>query len=113
MSPLYRRAIATRQAPPPEHEAKTAMAAEAAKPGEPAAGAVGAPGLPAITDRATFQAELDRLRARQKAHTREGDAIAAGLRRLPTVEVAAGHTAGTGREGQRDYGQPTAHARTR
>jgi len=33
--------------------------------------------LPAVVDRATFQAELDSLRAREKAHTREGDAIAA------------------------------------
>jgi hypothetical protein len=28
--------------------------------------------LPAAVDRATFQAELDRLRVREKAHTREG-----------------------------------------
>jgi hypothetical protein len=33
---------------------------------------------PKIVDRSTFQAELDRLRAREKAHTREGDAIRAG-----------------------------------
>jgi predicted dithiol-disulfide oxidoreductase (DUF899 family) len=32
---------------------------------------------PKIVDRATFQAELDALRVREKAHTREGDAIAA------------------------------------
>jgi predicted dithiol-disulfide oxidoreductase (DUF899 family) len=32
---------------------------------------------------------LDALRAREKAHTREGDAIAATRRRLPMVEVAA------------------------
>lgn len=29
---------------------------------------------PAVVDRAGFQAELDRLRAREEAHTREGDA---------------------------------------
>ena len=34
------------------------------------------PGVPAVVDRATFQAELDALRVREKAHTREGDAIA-------------------------------------
>ena len=34
-----------------------------------------------------LQAELDALRAREKAHTREGDAIAAARRRLPMVEV--------------------------
>src|SRR6266568_5361817 len=45
------------------------------------------PGLPAVPDRATSQAELDRLRVREKAHTREGDAIAAARRRLPMVEV--------------------------
>jgi predicted dithiol-disulfide oxidoreductase (DUF899 family) len=44
---------------------------------------------PAIVDRATFQAELDRLRVREKAHTRESDAIAAARRRLPMVEVDA------------------------
>jgi predicted dithiol-disulfide oxidoreductase (DUF899 family) len=48
------------------------------------------PSLPAVTDRATFQAELDRLRVREKAHTREGDAIAAARRRLPMVEVDPG-----------------------
>ena len=42
---------------------------------------------PAIVDRATFQAELDALRVREKAHTRAGDAIAAARRRLPMVEV--------------------------
>ena len=44
-------------------------------------------GAPKIVDRSTFQAELDALRVREKAHTREGDAIAAGRRRLPMVEV--------------------------
>ena len=38
---------------------------------------------PKIADRATFQAELDALRVREKAHTHEGDAIAAARRRLP------------------------------
>jgi predicted dithiol-disulfide oxidoreductase (DUF899 family) len=42
---------------------------------------------PPVADRAAFQAELDRLRVREKAHTREGDAIAAARRRLPMVEV--------------------------
>ena len=42
---------------------------------------------PKIVDRSTFQAELDALRVREKAHTREGDAIAAARRRLPMVEV--------------------------
>jgi predicted dithiol-disulfide oxidoreductase (DUF899 family) len=44
-------------------------------------------GAPAVVDRGAFQAELDALRAREKAHTREGDAIAAARRRLPMVEV--------------------------
>ena len=39
--------------------------------------------IPAIADRGAFQAELDALRAQVKAHTREGDAIAAARRRLP------------------------------
>jgi predicted dithiol-disulfide oxidoreductase (DUF899 family) len=44
-------------------------------------------GVPAVADRDTFEAELDALRAREKAHTREGDAIAAARRRLPMVEM--------------------------
>src|SRR5947209_391135 len=44
-------------------------------------------GVPAVVDRSTFQAELDALRVREKAHTREGDAIAAARRRLPMVEM--------------------------
>ncbi len=51
------------------------------------AGGTDTPALPAVVDRATFQAELDALRVREKAHTREGDAIAAARRRLPMVEV--------------------------
>lgn len=43
--------------------------------------------VPATVDRATFQSALDTLRVREKAHTREGDAIAAVRRRLPMVEV--------------------------
>jgi predicted dithiol-disulfide oxidoreductase (DUF899 family) len=45
--------------------------------------------LPTIADRATFQSELDALRLREKAHSREGDTIAAARRRLPMVEVDA------------------------
>jgi predicted dithiol-disulfide oxidoreductase (DUF899 family) len=45
------------------------------------------PGAPKIVDRNTFQAELDALRVREKAHTSAGDAIAAARRRLPMVEV--------------------------
>jgi predicted dithiol-disulfide oxidoreductase (DUF899 family) len=42
---------------------------------------------PKIVDRAAFQTELDALRVREKAHTHEGDAIAAARRQLPMVEV--------------------------
>ena len=44
-------------------------------------------GVPTIVDRRSYQAELDALRVREKAHTREGDAIAAARRRLPMVEI--------------------------
>jgi predicted dithiol-disulfide oxidoreductase (DUF899 family) len=44
-------------------------------------------GVPKIVDRSTFQSELDALRVREKAHTHEGDAIAAARRRLPMVEI--------------------------
>ena len=45
--------------------------------------------VPATTDRAAWQAQLGELLVREKAHTREGDAIAAARRRLPMVEVDA------------------------
>lgn len=48
--------------------------------------------LPPTADRAAYQAEVDRLRSREKAHTHEGDAIAAARRRLPMVEVDPGLT---------------------
>jgi len=44
---------------------------------------------PPIVDRETWQEQIDALRVREKAHTREGDAIAAARRRLPMVEVEA------------------------
>src|SRR5215472_9620136 len=43
--------------------------------------------LPPIVDAATWQRELDALRAREKTATRELDAIAAQRRRLPMVEM--------------------------
>jgi predicted dithiol-disulfide oxidoreductase (DUF899 family) len=45
--------------------------------------------LPPVVDRATYLAERDALLAREKAHTHEGDAIAAARRRLPMAEVDA------------------------
>lgn len=43
--------------------------------------------FPPVVDRETWQRELDELRAREKAATRELDAIAAQRRRLPMVEL--------------------------
>jgi predicted dithiol-disulfide oxidoreductase (DUF899 family) len=63
------------------------MTDESAHPGSPASDATNTASTPPVVDRATFQAELDRLRVREKAHTREGDAIAAARRRLPMVEM--------------------------
>jgi predicted dithiol-disulfide oxidoreductase (DUF899 family) len=45
------------------------------------------PALPEIVDRETWRREREALLVREKAHTREGDAIAAARRRLPMVEV--------------------------
>jgi predicted dithiol-disulfide oxidoreductase (DUF899 family) len=42
---------------------------------------------PPIVDRETWNAQIAALRVREKAHTREGDAITAARRRLPMVEV--------------------------
>ncbi|MEU4874828.1 DUF899 family protein [Streptomyces sp. NPDC021608] len=44
------------------------------------------PGLPPVVDAAAWQAARDELLLREKAHTREGDAIAAARRRLPMLE---------------------------
>lgn len=44
-------------------------------------------GAPPVVDLATWQAARDELLVREKAHTREGDAIAAARRRLPMVEI--------------------------
>ena len=46
-------------------------------------------GRPDVVDHVTWQAQIDALRVREKAHTREGDAIAAARRRLPMVELDA------------------------
>jgi predicted dithiol-disulfide oxidoreductase (DUF899 family) len=45
------------------------------------------PGVPPVVGRAAFEAEVASLRAREKARTHEGDAIAAARRRLPMVEL--------------------------
>ncbi len=47
---------------------------------------------PEVVDREAWQARIDELRTREKAHTREGDAIAAARRRLPMTEVDASLT---------------------
>jgi len=67
------------------------MTEESAR-GGPAPAAARATSLPPVVDRAAFEAEVERLRAREKAHTREGDAIAAARRRLPMAEVDPGLT---------------------
>lgn len=46
------------------------------------------PALPPVVDQETWQRELDELRVREKAATRELDAIAAQRRRLPMVKMA-------------------------
>src|SRR3984957_8653163 len=44
-------------------------------------------GKPPIVDMATWEAARNELLLREKAHTHEGDAIAAARRRLPMVEI--------------------------
>jgi predicted dithiol-disulfide oxidoreductase (DUF899 family) len=60
------------------HEGMTLSAHLDPAPTEPA---------PTIVDRETWLRERDELLIREKAHTREGDAIAAARRRLPMTEV--------------------------
>jgi predicted dithiol-disulfide oxidoreductase (DUF899 family) len=62
---------------------------EAIMNGMPGTGSTSIAALPAVVDRTTWQAQLDELLIREKAHTREGDAIAAARRRLPMIEVDA------------------------
>jgi hypothetical protein len=57
-------------------------------------------GVHAVVDRSTFQAELDALRVREKAHTREGGAIAGPI--LWRYRQAVSRT------GERRLGWPTA-----
>jgi predicted dithiol-disulfide oxidoreductase (DUF899 family) len=45
------------------------------------------PNMPPVVPRSEWQTAVQDLRAREKAHTREGDAIAAARRRLPMTEV--------------------------
>jgi predicted dithiol-disulfide oxidoreductase (DUF899 family) len=63
------------------------MTSEPANESMASTGVGGAPAMPVVVDRATWQAEIDALRVREKGHTREGDAIAAARRRLPMVEI--------------------------
>jgi predicted dithiol-disulfide oxidoreductase (DUF899 family) len=44
--------------------------------------------LPPVVDRDTWTAQVNELRVRETAHTREGDAIAATRRRMPMVVVS-------------------------
>jgi predicted dithiol-disulfide oxidoreductase (DUF899 family) len=44
-------------------------------------------GRPPVVDEPTWQAARDELLEREKAHTREGDALAAARRRLPMLEI--------------------------
>jgi predicted dithiol-disulfide oxidoreductase (DUF899 family) len=80
--------MAVRQALSSDQQEETVMKDAPTNPDGPA-DIPKPPGLPAAVDRASFQAELDGLRVREKAHTHEGDAIAAARRRLPMVEVDA------------------------
>ena len=57
------------------------------------------PVAPPIVDRSTFTRELEAFRVREKAYTKEGDALASARRRLPMVEVD-GATPLTGERGK-------------
>lgn len=56
----------------------------------PRSAALEGAGLPPVVGREAYEAEIERLRQREKANTREADAIAAARRRLPMVEVDGG-----------------------
>jgi len=48
---------------------------------------LGLDAVPDVVDRHAWEKARDELLAREKAHTREGDAIAAARRRLPMTQV--------------------------
>ena len=48
--------------------------------------ALAMPGRPPVVDLAVWQAAREELLIREKAHTREGDALAAARRRMPMAE---------------------------
>ena len=56
------------------------------------------PSAPAVVDRSIFQAELDALRVRENAHTKQSDAIAAARRRLPMFEEDGAQVVGAARD---------------
>jgi hypothetical protein len=58
---------------------------------------------PTVTDHDDFERQLRELRKREKAHTHEGDAIAAARRRLPMTEVPP-DTAVVGPDGPIPFG---------
>jgi predicted dithiol-disulfide oxidoreductase (DUF899 family) len=66
------------------------MRVEPTKTARQATHGSGAAALPPVVDRIAWQEELDELLVREKAHTRDGDVIAAARRRLPMVEVDPG-----------------------
>lgn len=63
------------------------MTTESKRVRRAAAQALQGAALPPIANRDEFEAQLARLRVREKDHTHQGDAIAAQRRRLPMVEV--------------------------
>jgi hypothetical protein len=56
------------------------------------------PSAPAVVDRGIFQVELDALRVRENAHTKESDSIAAARRRLPMFEEDGAQVVGAARD---------------
>lgn len=58
---------------------------------------------PPVTDHDDFERQLGELRKREKAHTRESDAIAAARRRLPMTEIPPDTTV-VGAEGEVPFG---------
>ena len=61
------------------------------------------PPAPPVADLEDFESQLLELRKREKAHTREGDAIAAARRRLPMTEVPSDTTV-VGPDGEVPFG---------
>src|ERR1051326_205493 len=87
MSFRYQAGVVSINRPPGSRRAHETRHSEDTMTTTPGNASTHLPGKPPVVDLATWQAAREELLVREKAHTHEGDAIAAARRRLPMVEL--------------------------